>query len=107
MLYTVPMVNNAQDIHSLLQNNSKQFRQYGVVKLGLFGSFASNQANTKSDVDLLVEFAGGQKTFKNYMATANFTEQLLGRPVDLVTKESLSPHIGPHILKEVQYVQIT
>ncbi len=100
------MVSNAQDIHLLLQNNGMQFKQFGVVKLGLFGSFASNHANSSSDVDLLVEFAGGKKTFKNYMGLANFTEQLLGRPVDLVTKESLSPHIGPHILKEVQYVQI-
>ncbi len=101
------MVNNAQDIHLLLQNNGKQFKQYGVVKLGLFGSFVTNQATSKSDIDLLVEFDPNKKTFKNFMATANLSEQLLGRPVDLVTKESLSPHIGPHILKEVQYVQIT
>ena len=35
-----------------------------------------------------------------------FLEELLGRRVELVTLESLSPHIGPHILREVERVPI-
>lgn len=101
------MVNSAQDIQTIITQNSSQFHNYGVVKIGLFGSFARNNNGINSDVDLLVEFAKGKKSFKNYMATADFAEKTLGRKVDLVTKESLSPHIAPHILNEVQYVQIT
>jgi predicted nucleotidyltransferase len=40
------------------------------------------------------------------MNLAFFLEELLGRPVDLITTESLSPHIGPHILREVEYATI-
>ncbi|MEL7329393.1 MAG: nucleotidyltransferase, partial [Cyanobacteria bacterium J06559_1] len=46
-------------------------------------------------------------TFDNYMNLAFRLEDLFGRDVDLVTVESLSPHIGPHILAEVEYVSRT
>jgi len=101
------MVNNKQDIYTIISTNKHQLKQFGVVKLGLFGSFVNNQQTKHSDIDLLIEFARDKKTFKNYMATADLAEKLLGRSVDLITKESLSPHIGPHILNEVQYVEIT
>jgi predicted nucleotidyltransferase len=34
-------------------------------------------------------------------------ETLMGRKVELLTRESLSPHIGPHILREVERVSVT
>jgi len=55
-------------------------------------------------VDLLVEFKTGRKTFDAFIQLAFLLEDLLERRVELVTPESLSPHIGPHILKEVKYV---
>jgi len=100
------MVNNKQDIYTLLSLNKTTLQKLGIIRLGLFGSYINGQPSPSSDIDLLVEFAKNKKTFRNFMATANFTEKILGRNVDLVTKESLSPYIGPHILKEVQYVQI-
>jgi len=74
--------------------------------MGIFGSFVSGMQNNNSDVDLLVQFKKGQKNFRNFMGTADLTEALLGRNVDLLTPESLSPYIGPRIEKEVEYVQI-
>lgn len=76
---------------------------FGVSRWGLFGSFVRDAAGPDSDVDLLVEFAPGRKTFDNFMALSFFLEDALGRTVDVVTRESLSPHIGPHILREVEY----
>ena len=101
------MVNSKQDVYTLLKENKSQLQQFGVIKLGLFGSFITNNQSNSSDIDLLVEFAKNKKTFRNFINTAYFTEKLLGRSVDLVTPESLSPHIGPHIMREIQYVQIT
>lgn len=101
------MVNSKQDVYTLLKENKSQLQQFGVIKLGLFGSFITNNQSKSSDIDLLVEFAKNKKTFRNFINTAYFTEKLLGRSVDLVTPESLSPHIGPHIMREIQYVQIT
>ena len=77
-----------------------EIRRLGVRRLALFGSMARGEARPSSDVDLLVEFAPGQKSFDRFMALSDLLERLLGCPVDLVTLEALSPFIGPHILAE-------
>jgi predicted nucleotidyltransferase len=82
-------------------------KQFGVKRWGVFGSFVRGQQSTSSDVDILVEFEQGKKSFDNFMHLAFFLEEQVGRRVELVTPESLSPHIGPHILREVEYASIT
>lgn len=82
-------------------------RSVGVKRLGLFGSFARGEQTLRSDVDILVEFEKGQKTFDHFMQLVFLLEDILKRQVELVTVESLSPYIGPHILKEVEYVPLT
>ena len=96
-------VKDKQEIFALLAENESQLRGLGVRRCGLFGSFARGEQTEQSDVDILVEFEEGRKTFDNFMAAAFLLEDLLGRKVDLVTPESLSPYIGPHILREVEY----
>jgi uncharacterized protein len=93
-----------QDIILLLNGNRAQLDKYGVVKLGLFGSFVRNEQRADSDVDLLVEFRPEQKNFDNFMHLSFFLEELFERPVELVTPESLSPYLGPKIMKRVEYV---
>lgn len=73
-------------------------------RLALFGSFARNTQNTDSDVDLLVEFLPGRKTFDNFIAVCELLEESLQRRVEVLTPESLSPHIGPRILQEAEDV---
>jgi predicted nucleotidyltransferase len=89
-----------------LQAHREAIRALGVRRLGLFGSFGRGEQDAESDVDLLVEFEPGQKTFDGFMRLAFYLEALFGRRVELVTPESLSPYIGPHILSEVTYVQL-
>jgi predicted nucleotidyltransferase len=96
-------VQDKQEIFALLVENESQLRRLGVRRCGLFGSFARGEQNERSDVDILVEFEAEQKTFDNFMALAFYLEDLFGRKVDLLTPESLSPYIGPHILREVEY----
>jgi predicted nucleotidyltransferase len=48
----------------------------------------------------------GEKSFDNFMAVSFLLEEELGRPVELVTRKALSPHLGPHILQNVEYVEI-
>ena len=90
----------------LLRQNSSRVRSLGVKRLGLFGSFVRNEQTTESDVDLLVEFEKDKKSFENFMGLAFFLEDLLNRPVELVTPESVSPYIRPHIMSEVEYVTL-
>jgi hypothetical protein len=96
---------NKQQILDSLSQNANAFKNLGVSRIGLFGSYVAGTQTEASDVDLLVEFEQGKKSFDNFMGTVNFTEELLGREVELVTPESLSPYIAPHILQTVEYVQ--
>ena len=75
----------------------------GVRRLALFGSVLRNEALPDSDVDFLVEFIPGQKSFDRFLALSDLLETLLG-PVELVTTEALSPFLGPHILAEAEDV---
>lgn len=100
------MVTNKQQVFDLLTANSDKLKNFGVQRVGLFGSFVSGKINSGSDVDLLVNFDKSQKTFKNFMAAADYAEKLLGRKVDFVTPESLSPYLKPHIDKEIEYVPL-
>jgi predicted nucleotidyltransferase len=95
-----------QQIFSRIQDNHPQLKALGVSRLGLFGSFVRNEPRAESDVDILVEFEPGQKTFDNFMHLAFLLEDLLGRPVEVVTAESLSPYLRPYIMKEVEYVPL-
>jgi predicted nucleotidyltransferase len=89
-----------------LHRNSTRIKSFGVKRLGLFGSFLRNTATIESDVDLLVEFERGKKSFDNFMDLGIYLEELLNRKVELITPQSLSKHIGPHILNQVQDVKL-
>jgi predicted nucleotidyltransferase len=99
-------VREKRDVLSLIQSQDKRIRSLGVREISLFGSFSREEQNEQSDVDLLVVFDRGKKTFDSFMSLALFLEDLLGRKVELVTPESLSPYIGPRILKEAVPVPI-
>jgi hypothetical protein len=90
----------------LLHEHRADIRALGVKQLGLFGSFVRRQPRADSYVDVLVEFEPHRKTFDSFMALAFLLEDLLGRRVELVTPEALSPYIGPRILDEVEYVPV-
>lgn len=89
---------------SLIEKYKERIKALGVRRIGLFGSFVRGEQHKESDVDLLVEFEPGQKTYDNFIQLSFFLEDLMQRRVELVTPESLSPYIGPHILNEVEYV---
>jgi len=95
-----------EEVVERLQSQESLLRSMGVRRLGLFGSFGRGEAREQSDVDLLVEFEPGRKNFDAFMSLGFFLESLLGRRVELVTPESLSPYIGPRILSEVRYVPL-
>jgi uncharacterized protein len=97
---------NKKEILQKLSAHKKELVNYGVLEIGLFGSYARNEVNPESDVDLLVELAKEKKTFRNFMALSYYLEELLGKKVELITKQSLSPYIGPYILKTVEYVSL-
>jgi predicted nucleotidyltransferase len=81
-----------------------ELTRMGVKTLAVFGSVARDEARPDSDVDLLVEFLG-PATFNGYMDLKFFLEDLLGRPIDLVTRKSIRPRLKTQIESEAFYVQ--
>ena len=98
--------NDKKLIFKRILDEQKQLAFYGVKNIGLFGSFVRGEQTPKSDIDVLVEFTPEKHTFDNFMEVAFLLEEILGRKVELITPEALSPHIGPHILREVERVPI-
>jgi len=79
--------------------------KYGVKRIGFFGSLARNEQKETSDIDVLVEFEKGAKTFDNYMDLKFFLEEVFGRKVDLVISDALKPQIRERVLEEVMYAE--
>lgn len=97
---------DAEAVRTLLYGRRHRLRALGVRRIGVFGSVARGEARANSDLDVVVDFDPGQKTYDRFLALASYLEELFGRPVDLVTVEGLSPHIGPKILKEAEFVEV-
>lgn len=93
-----------QRAFEVLAASEREIRALGVERLALFGSVLRNQARSDSDVDVLVQFVPGTKTYERFLALSDLLERRLGHSVELVTTDSLSPFIGPRILAEAQDV---
>jgi len=99
-------VNTKDEIFKRILEERERLVFYGVVSIGVFGSFVRGDQNSLSDIDILVEFTPKKHTFDNFMEVSFLLEELMGRKVEVVTPDGLSPHIGPHILMEVEHVPI-
>jgi predicted nucleotidyltransferase len=86
-----------------IEENREIIKGYGVKKIGLFGSCVRGEQQHKSDVDVIVEFEKGKKTFDNYMDLKFFLEGLFNSKVDLVIEETVKPRLKPYILESVKY----
>lgn len=87
-----------------LQEAEPEIRSLGVERLALFGSVLRNEMRPDSDVDVLVGFARGAKSFNRFLALSDLLEERLGRRVEVITMEALSPFLGPRILAEAEVV---
>jgi uncharacterized protein len=77
--------------------------RFGVTNIALFGSTVRDTARSDSDIDVLVSF-DGPATSERYFGVQFFLEDLLGRPIDLVTDKALRPELRPFIEKEAIHV---
>jgi predicted nucleotidyltransferase len=92
------------EIEKIIQSHKQELNEkYGLITIGLFGSYVRGDQDSKSDLDVLVEVRRPMGLVK-FIRLENHLSQLLGVKVDLVTKKALKPHIGKRILQEVQYV---
>jgi hypothetical protein len=99
-------VTTKEDLIKRILEQRERLSFFGVTSIGLFGSFVRGEQTDSSDIDILVEFTPEKHTFDNFMDVSFLLEETLGRKVEIITPEGLSPHIGPHILKEVERVPV-
>ena len=97
-------VTSREQATKVLAASESEIRALGVARLALFGSVLRGDARPDSDIDLLVQFFPGAKTYDRFLALSELLEERLGRRVELITREALSPFIGPRILAEARDV---
>ena len=92
---------NRDEILSILRAHKGTLaRRFGVAELAMFGSFARDRATDDSDLDVLVRF-NGPIHWERYFGAQFYLEDLLGRPVDLVTEKALRPEVWRYVEREV------
>jgi len=93
----------AQVLQLLATSRAELASRFGVTALALFGSVVRDEARADGDVDVLVSF-DGPATSARYFGVQFFLEDLLGRPVDLVTDKALRPELRPFVEREAVHV---
>ncbi len=93
-----------EKILQILSKKKSILRNYGIKRIGLFGSYLKNEQNTESDLDILIDFFPEKETFDNFMKICEILEDTFpAYKLDIVTKNGLSKYIGSYILKETEY----
>ena len=93
---TATPLNRERVIALLRAHKATVMQRFDVAELALFGSFARNQATDHSDLDILVSFRG-KADWQRYFGAQFYLEDLLSRPVDLVTDKALRAELRPHV----------
>ena len=86
-----------------LADQQALLRALGVRRIGLFGSHARGEAHETSDLDFLIDFEPGRKSFDHYMDLKDLLESLFEARVDLVLTETLKERLREGILRETIY----
>jgi uncharacterized protein len=92
-----------QVLQALARCKATLASRFGVQRIALFGSTARGTASADSDIDVLVAF-DGPATSERYFGVQFFLEDLLGRPVDLVSEKALRAELRPFIEREAIHV---
>lgn len=99
----MPTMDRARTLELLIRSKPILAARYGVARVALFGSAARDTTHPTSDLDILVSF-DGPATADRYFGVQFYLEDLLGRPVDLVTDKALRPELRPFVERDAQYV---
>ena len=101
-----PPVRDRAEVEARVAELAPTLRALGVERVRLFGSFVRGEQTADSDVDLLVTFDPGALSFRGFMNAADLLESAMGRKIDFLTPDGLSPFLGPHILREARDVAL-
>jgi len=98
-------MNKMQIINYLKENQQYFSDNYGIKFIGLFGSFARNEADEKSDIDILYKIESSKKlSIFKYLKINEQLEEYFKRKVDLIRDETLKEGLKSYIQKDLSYV---
>ena len=75
-------------------------KRNGVVKAGIFGSYARGEAKKGSDIDILIKFRRGRKSLLDLVHVERMLKEDIGRKVDVVEYCTIHPKLKEGILNE-------
>jgi len=93
------MVNKNLSVNEIRDGAKPVLEKHNVVKAEVFGSYARNEEDKESDIDILVELEDG-KTLADMAELKKDLERKLGQDVDIVTYSSIDPEIREKIFAE-------
>jgi len=92
-----------ETIKKLQEAKHRLAEEYGVSRLGVFGSCARGDERDDSDMDILVEFMTAPDLFE-FFEIEEYLENKLGRKIDLVREQALKSQIKEEVMKEVVFI---
>ena len=81
----------------MIETIRNYFSTQPVLKAWLFGSFARGEETPDSDVDILVELDHSQPIGLEFVQMQLDLQNLLHKPIDLVSSRGISKYIKPYI----------
>ena len=90
-------------LDEIRQKAAPILERYGAQYAGVFGSVARGEDTPESDIDVLI-FLKQPVSLLKFFKLNDELETALGCRVDLITRNSLNPHVAPFALKELQTV---
>ena len=99
------MSRKLEEIEAILRKHKGELRErFGVSSIAIFGSYVRGEETELSDVDILVEFE--RPIGWEIVDLRDYLEELLGLPVDLITKNAAMSRRGlwEHIKEDLVYV---
>ena len=89
-------------IINYLTEHKEQFKKdFGITKIGLFGSYARNEAKNDSDIDILKDLTD---IYEKKSLLKEIMEKAFNKNVDIAREKYLKPLVKDEVLKEVKYV---
>jgi len=89
-------------INFLVLHKQELYEKYGVTSIGLFGSYARNEAKKGSDIDIAVEIKSKNK-YRSFFGLKKHLEENLKNKVDLGIESTLKPIAREYVLKDIIY----
>lgn len=91
-------------LNYLSENKILFHEQFHVVKIGVFGSFARNEQNDDSDIDILIELEDNvSNVFDLKWALRELLKKQFQREVDICNAKHIKPFAKEFILKDAIY----